>query len=140
MIQRIQSIWLFLAAVAGFISLKISFFSGHRINDVSKTMVFVNGSYNFLLTIVTTIAASLSLMAIFLYKNRVLQLRINIVAIVLSLITILLYFWQKQDFIPEESNINLTAIVAICIPVFLFLALRGIWKDEQLVKSADRLR
>jgi hypothetical protein len=35
---------------------------------------------------------------------------------------------------------DLTSLLAFAIPVFLVFAARGIWKDEQLVKSVDRLR
>jgi len=136
MIQRIQSIWLLLAGILGF----VSFFSGHRINDATKTMVFVNGSYNLLLTVATTIAASVALIAIFLYKNRKLQLQLTIASILLSILTIILYLWQKQSFITEESGYSLTSLISIFIPIVSLLAARGIWKDERLVKSADRLR
>lgn len=140
MIQRIQSIWLLLAGVLGLTSLKTSFFSGHRINDVTKTMFFATGTYNIFLIVCTTAAAFASLIAIFLYKNRKLQLRLTTGSVLLSIGTILLYLWQKQSFIPEESTYSLTAIIPILIPIFTFLAARGIWKDERLVKSADRLR
>jgi hypothetical protein len=141
MIQRIQSIWLLVAATLGIVSLKTSFFSGHRIKDaVPKPVIFVSGSYNILLIFLTTGVAVASLITIFLYKNRGLQLRIAVLTLVASLLTIGLYFWQRQSFIPEESSIDLTALIPLAVPVILFLATRAIWKDEKLVKSADRLR
>lgn len=140
MIQRIQTIWLLIATALGFISLKTSFFSGHRINDAAKEMIFVNARYNILLTLATTAAAFIALIAIFMFKDRKLQLKMIVIALTLSLGTIALYFWQKQSFIPEESSITLTAIIPAAIPVFLLLAGRNIWKDEKLVKSVDRLR
>ncbi len=141
MIQRIQSLWLLAAAALGFISLKTSFYSGHRIKDaIPKPVVFLTGSYNILLIICTTAFAVISLIAIFLYKNRKLQMRIGLLSLLLSLLTIGLYFWQRQSFMPGESSYDLTSIIAFAVPVFLFLAIRGIYKDERLVKSADRLR
>jgi hypothetical protein len=59
---------------------------------------------------------------------------------VLSLLNLLLYFLATRDFIPTDWSFNLTGIAALAIPVFLILAVRGIYKDEKLVKSADRLR
>ncbi|MFX8860299.1 hypothetical protein ABTM70_19235, partial [Acinetobacter baumannii] len=65
MIQRIQSIWLLLAGALGFLSLKLPFFSGHRLKDaLPKPMVFVSGTYNILLIMVTTAVAMASLFAI----------------------------------------------------------------------------
>ncbi|HVZ96936.1 MAG TPA: DUF4293 domain-containing protein [Chitinophagaceae bacterium] len=141
MIQRIQSLWLLAAAALGLISLKTSFYSGHRIKDaIPKPVVFLTGSYNILLIICTTTFAVLSLVAIFLYKNRKLQIRIGILSLLLSLATIALYFWQSQSFVPGESSYDLTSVIPIAVPIFLFLAIRGIYKDEKLVRSADRLR
>jgi len=141
MLQRLQTIWLLLAGALGLISLKTAFFTGHRINDaIPKPMVFATGSYNILLIVATTAAAFASLIAIFLYKNRKFQLRLTIVSILLSMGTILLYFWQKQAFIPEESSYSLTALIPLVIPVLQIMAARGIYRDEQIVKSADRLR
>lgn len=140
MIQRIQTIWLLIASVLGFISLKTSVYSGHRVNDVAKTFVSITGTYNILLTVCTTAIAIISLITIFLYKNRKQQMKFGIVALTLSLLLLFLYFWQSQGFIPAESSYDLTAIIPLFIPVFLFLALRGLYKDAKLVQSADKLR
>jgi hypothetical protein len=75
---------------------------------------------------------------IFLYKNRKLQLRIVIVAILLSLLNIYLYYKQTLQF--SHGFYALTSVLVFVIPVFLFLAARGIGRDEKLVKSLDRLR
>ncbi len=141
MIQRIQTLWLLIAGALGLLSLKTSFYSGHRINDiVPKPVVFMSGTYNILLIICTTGVAFAALISIFLFKNRKLQLKITIAALLLSIITLLLYYWQSQSFIPTESSYDLTAVIPAAIPFVLFIAARKIWKDEQLVKSVDRLR
>jgi len=141
MIQRIQTLWLLIAGALGLLSLKTSFYSGHRINDiVPKPVVFMPGTYNILLIICTTGVAFAALISIFLFKNRKLQLKITIAALLLSIITLLLYYWQSQSFIPTESSYDLTAVIPSAIPFVLFVAARKIWKDEQLVKSVDRLR
>jgi hypothetical protein len=141
MIQRIQSVWLLVASALGILSLKTSFYSGHRIKDaIPKPMVFLAGNYNILLSISTVAVAVASIINIFLYKNRPLQLKLGIASLLLSILTLLLYYWQTQSFEPTESSYNLTAIIPVAIPVFLFLAIRGIWKDQRLVKSTDRLR
>ena len=141
MIQRIQTLWLLVAAALGFLSLRTSFYSGHRIKDaIPKAVVFMPGTYNILLILCTTGVAFASLISIFLFKNRKLQLKITIAALVLSILTLLLYYWQTQSFIPTESSYDLTSVIPAAIPFILFVAARKIWKDEQLVKSVDRLR
>jgi len=86
-------------------------------------------------TVATGIAA---LIAIFLYKNRKLQMRISLAAMLVSLLTLLLYYNQTRHF--AEGQYDLTALVALAIPVFFILAVKGIYNDQKLVKSLDRLR
>ncbi|MBS1935801.1 MAG: DUF4293 family protein, partial [Bacteroidetes bacterium] len=95
-------------------------------------------STNFIILILTVIVFVGALIAIFLYKNRKLQLRICIAGIIISLLNIFLYYRETKTF--TEGNYDLTAILAIAIPVLFILAARGINKDEKLVKSLDRLR
>jgi hypothetical protein len=56
----------------------------------------------------------------------------------LSIINIIIYFSELKKFI--SGNMSLTAVLAFAIPIFLLLAANGIWKDEKLVKSLERLR
>ena len=56
----------------------------------------------------------------------------------LSVINIILYFTELKKFV--SGNVSLTALFAFAIPIFLVLAVNGIYKDEKLVKSLDRLR
>jgi hypothetical protein len=139
MLQRIQTLWLFLAATSGILSLKFSFFSGNKIDKTQiKTFQYLTASANFLLLILTVAVFIAALITIFLYKNRKLQLRIVIAGILVSLLNIFLYYKETKNF--AEGNYDLTALLTIVIPVFFILAARGINKDEKLVKSLDRLR
>lgn len=141
MIQRLQSIWLLLAAAAAFCSLQFSFYSGNIIAaNQAKSFAALNGQSNLLLLILSAGVGIASLISIFLYKNRKTQLRIVLVTLLVSIINLVLFFTQTKKFVPGEGNYNLTAIFAIVVPVFLILAMRGIRKDEKLVKSLDRLR
>jgi hypothetical protein len=45
-----------------------------------------------------------------------------------------------KKFVPQEGNYDLTASIAIVVPVLIILAIRGIYRDQKLVKSLDRLR
>ena len=68
------------------------------------------------------------------------QLRIVLLTLLVSIVNLVLFFMQTQQFVPGEGNYDLTAIFAIFIPILLFFAIRGIRRDEKLVKSLDRLR
>ena len=144
MIQRIQSVWLLLAAAASFFSLNFSFYSGNIIKEgvtpAVKTFERITAQSNVLLLILTVGVGIASIITIFLYKDRKLQFRICLAAIFVSLINILLYYLQIKKFVPSEGAYELTAIVVLIIPVLLILAARGIYKDQKLVKSLDRLR
>jgi hypothetical protein len=141
MIQRLQSVWLLLAAAAAFCSLKFSFYSGNMIGEnQSKSWVSLTAQSNLLLLILSAGVGIASLIAIFLYKNRKMQLRIVLMALLVSVINLVLFFAQTKKFVPGEGNYDLTAVFAIFIPILLFFAIRGIKRDEKLVKSLDRLR
>jgi hypothetical protein len=141
MIQRLQSVWLLLAAAAAFCSLQFSFYSGHLIAaNQPKPVAELTAQSNLLLLILSAGVGIASLISIFLYKNRKTQLRIVLITLLVSIINLVLFFTQTQKFVPGEGNYNLTAIFAFVVPVFLILTMRGIRKDEKLVKSLDRLR
>ncbi len=141
MIQRIQTLWLLLVSALSFLTLKTSVYSGHRIKDIiPKPMIFLNASYNPLLNITAISVGVIAFITIFLFTRRKLQIRLSSFALFLSIIVLLLYYWQSKSFIGEESSITITAFIPVLIPVILILAIRGIWKDEKLVKGSDRLR
>ncbi len=141
MLQRVQSIWLLLAAVCGVLTMKYSFYSGNKIGDNQvKLFESLTATGNILILVLTILLVGGILIDIFLYKNRKLQLRIAILGIIISLLNIFLYYQQTQKFVPNEGKYDLTAILSLAIPIFLILAARGIYKDQKLVKSLDRLR
>jgi len=136
MIQRIQSIWLLLASVCSFLTFRVSFYYG------LKTTITVNEPLNatadLLLIVLASVVGVGSFIAIFLFKDRKLQMRITIAVMFLSVFSIVVYFAHLKDF--TDGRFTITAIVAFLVPVFLFMATRGIWRDQKLVKSLDRLR
>ena len=135
MIQRIQTIWLLLASLCSFLSLKFALYSGA---DASGAFVELNGQYNIALLMLTVIVATLSAVCIFLFKNRKLQMRLAIAAFVLQLGCLALYFSQLQKF--SNGNFALGSVFSFAVPILLVLALAAINKDQKLVKSLDRLR
>ena len=140
MIQRLQSVWLLLAAAAAFCSLQFAFYSGTMLVENQSKRVELTAQSNLLLLILSAGVGIASIISIFLYKNRKTQLRIVLVTLLVSILNLVLFFTQTKKFVPGEGNYSLTAIFAIVVPIFLFLAIKGIRKDEKLVKSLDRLR
>lgn len=140
MLQRLQTLWLLIASLLAFATLKLSFFSGNIIvNNVKQFQRFTAMS-SMLLMILTVAVAISSLITVFLFKDRKLQLRIALAVLALSLLNLLLYYLQTKNYIPAEWTLDLTSLIASAIPLFLLVAIRGIYKDEKLVKSVGRLR
>lgn len=80
--------------------------------------------------------------SIFNYKNRKLQFVINRIAIVLNFVLLGVFVFQSQivsggTFVPKKGIGVLFPIISI---VFLAMANKAIKRDEDLVKSVDRLR
>ncbi len=140
MIQRIQTLWLLIAGAMAFLSLKVSFFSGNILVENVKQFQNFTGMNNFILLLLTVAVGLASLVTIFMYGDRKKQLKIAAVSCLVSVLNIVLYFYQTKKFIPSDWSYDLSAIVALSIPIFLLLAIRGIYKDEKLVESVDRLR
>ncbi len=138
MIQRIQSLWLLLAAACAFAGFEFPYYTGNKLND---TALYELNATSTLLLMVTTIAVGvLALINIFLYKKRSLQLKLCVLGILLEAVLIFLYYREIQNFIPDKSTYSLTAILHSVIVLAFVLAARGINKDSKLLKESDRLR
>lgn len=146
MIQRIQSIFLFLAALAGFGVLGFPFATSPSATEVHS--LFADAKFdvsdNIALLLLFGLAGALALGSIFLFKNRPLQMRLtqlSIVAGVIGLVLAVILFWQDKNSPPAEMiNDGMSAYLPFGLLLFGILALRSIGKDEKLVKSMDRLR
>ena len=128
MIQRIQSIWLLLAAVFAALTFVLPFAIG---------TIEVNAKTSTWLTIVAAFAGAIAFVDIFLFNNRKLQLRLCIVGILLSLILLGLSFWEMSKI---SGTLALSCLIYFAILGLFIMAANGIRKDEKLIKSMDRLR
>jgi len=140
MIQRIQSIWFLLASICTVLTVKFSFYTGNKLDVLTKAKVFVhlNAQSDMLLTILVGFIMAACLIGIFLYKDRKRQLLVAAITTIVAIVNIIIYISETKSFI--EGQYSITSAITFLIPIFLLLAARGIWKDEQLVKNADRLR
>lgn len=136
MIQRIQSLWLLLAAACTFAGFTFPYYSGTNAKGMAPYEL--NASENFLLILVTIIVGGLALFTIFLFKKRNLQIRLCMLGIVLEALLIFLYYREVKTF--SQGTYSLTAVLHSIIILSFFLAARAINKDEKRVKDSDRLR
>lgn len=139
MIQRIQTVWLFLAALFAALTYKFPFYTGNIIgkDNVQRYEKLVASS-NFIVLIFTAGLIIGTIAIIFMYKNRKQQMWLTVAALTVSVINLIIYFYEMKRF--NSSNMSLTAILSFAIPIFLILAINGIRKDEKLIRSLDRLR
>lgn len=139
MIQRSQSVWLLLAAVCAFLTIEFPFF---YINSTIPGVATVEytAKNNLLLVILTSILGASLLFLIFLYKNRKLQLRLTLVAFLISLLNIYLFFEYGYIIQNPKPGIALSSVFAFFIPIFCVLAMMGIRRDIRLIKSLNRIR
>ena len=139
MLQRMQSLWFLFAAICAFMTIKYSFYSGNiELAGQPSSFQYLNAGFNIWILILTIALVCIAAIDIFLYKNRKLQGRLALLGILLSLLNLFLYYKQTHRF--TTGNYDLTAVLALAIPVFFFLSMRGIYRDQKLVKSLDRLR
>ena len=139
MIQRLQTIWLLIAAVCAILTYDLAFYSGVKLSETNiKQFVELNALADIIIMVLTGLVALICLVTMFLFKNRKMQLRLTIVALLASIANLVVYFAETAEF--TDGNILLTSIFSFIIPFFLVMAARGIYQDEKLVKSMDRLR
>ena len=155
MIQRIQTLYLLLAtalmSLTLFLPLATIWQGG---NEMVVKAFFVDGDMGLkvplpiYMGIVMAVTTLLPFLTIFLYKRRLMQIRLCVSTIVLLLGStgfIALYCYRLCDVLSEMlTDLNFTLGFAALMPVVAIipvsLAIRGIAKDEALVRSLDRIR
>ena len=138
MLQRLQSLWLLVVAALDATTFRFPFYSGDWSGDEVQAVIDLNARTTIWFTILTVLAGALAFVTIFLFDNRKLQLRLTYLGIFLTVVLLTLYFLEIREFV--SGNVAIWAIFYFAILAFYILAARGIWKDQKLVKSMDRLR
>ena len=151
MIQRIQTIYLLLATIilvlilflpiASMVDAQANGFSYlfYGVVDSSNTTVIID----YPLAIILVMMPFLNLIAIFLFKTRILQMRIcifNILLMLGSLALIWFYSYEAENVLFVDTYFSYPVVFPLVAAIFTFMAFRGIRKDEILVKSANRIR
>ncbi|MDH6251863.1 peptidoglycan/LPS O-acetylase OafA/YrhL [Chryseobacterium sp. H1D6B] len=129
MLQRIQTIWVFLAVLAAV----FLFITGQDVAIISNIPV---------INIACIVLVLVGLLSLFNYKNRKRQILLNNISIFINALLIgVLAYWLLNlsggiQF-PEKGIEPVFPLIAI---VCLLIANVYIRRDERLVKSVDRLR
>ncbi|MCH2044057.1 MAG: DUF4293 domain-containing protein [Saprospiraceae bacterium] len=139
MIQRIQSIYLLLASIVS----STLFFFPFATGTGGSGELFADGNLdlndNVALLILTIMTVVFSLSCIFLFKNRVLQMNVSklIMLLILGLAGIASYFLFTSD---ADYTLHVGLFLPFLVVILLIMAYRGIKADESLVRSSDRIR
>lgn len=148
MIQRIQSVWLFLAALASgglFIS-PLYKYDIPGIPGLGEQAHFLTAARFYPLLLIAAVMTLLPLIAIFMFKERKKQKGMAIGALLACIAFIgvmIMRIGHIKQGAPAPTNDQYLipgALLPVLAIVFLILAMRGIAKDDKLVKSMDRLR
>ena len=136
MLQRIQTVYLLLALVvsAGLVFVFHLWITKENVKLFAQDELLYFGLF--------LGSGLLSLISIFMFKNRKSQFVLGRLNIILNFILLGLFVYQSLN-LSGETNVSekgIGMLLPIFSIVFLALANKAIKKDEDLVKSVDRLR
>ncbi|WP_035657731.1 DUF4293 domain-containing protein [Flavobacterium seoulense] len=137
MIQRIQTIYLLLAFI---ITGVLPFIFPLWTLSGGKSFYFMQSQ---IYTVLFGLSTTFSILSILSYKKRQNQFVINRLNIILNLILLGLFLYHSLNLsgeAPVVSEKGIGMFLPIIAIVALVLANKAIKKDEDLVKSVDRLR
>lgn len=149
--QRIQTLWLLLAGVVMTILLFLPLATSSSTGIKFTTIGFTGGDSTYItwgLFALDALMVLFAFLTIFLFKKRILQMRLCIFNILLHIGFIvyyfILFFSYGKSILPDEGNHSLIPSIWILLPILsiflIILAYRGIRKDEILVRMSNRIR
>jgi len=151
MLQRLQSLFLFIIIgisvadlflpMASFGETKLTLFCLNVIN--TDNGVVLDAVKSFPLLILMIVIVIITVTTIFSYKNRVRQVKFCKLNILLNIVFMVVLFWYAdtlEKLSGATAQYAMGAFLPLASVVLLFLTNRSIKKDEELVKSTDRLR
>ena len=164
MIQRIQSVYLLivvlLSALLFFLPISTKIIPANPEKNISKDVTYktdlygiekfengtpVSSSSNFILLIFNIATGLVSAYIIFLYRKRRLQMNLTRLCILFASAFIAVDFYFSDALGKEYGTDYKTMYLSgsyfpIIQIILLVMAMRAIKKDEELVRSADRIR
>lgn len=138
MIQRIQSVYLLLVIIACVVYIFVPVGQIKTPENVTEIWLIKN---DIPIMIGAIVVAMFAFAAIFLFNNRITQMKVVLIDIVLSVVLIGLFLFGLFKYMGIQNyTFGVGAILPIFILLFNILAYSSIKADENLVKSMDRLR
>lgn len=136
MIQRIQTLYLAFVAI---LSILAAFFIKSLAQNEESSIFELSIPMD---RITFFIVAIFAIISIFLYKKRINQFIVNRLNIILNLFLLGFFVYRSLNLSGESllSQKGIWIIVPLISIVLLILANKAIKRDEDLVKSVDRLR
>lgn len=149
MIQRIQTVYLLVVAILMVVMMSLPvgyFYTKTSVSELTNLAVIApDGSANYApwaLFVLIMLVAVLSIVTIFLYRKRMVQIRLCLFSIIILVgyyATLAAFVWGTL----KDSG-SFSPAWTLCLPlvsmIFEWLAIRAIGKDEMLVKAYERLR
>ena len=136
MIQRIQTVYLLLALVAMILTSFV--FATWKTPDGIEFTAMDNrillGAW-----LISMVAIVISIIS---FKKRIVQMRINTFTMFFILLMAGVIIADIYPFfeLPDDAQLHIGAFLPFAAIFFLSMANRGIRKDENLVRSLDRIR
>src|SRR5690242_9930125 len=142
MIQRVQTIYLLLVVlISGLLFLLPAFdlLPASPADAVATGFLITNNSF---LLILNCAIGCIAFVTIFLYKKRKTQIKACNLEMILICVLVGLLFYTADTLsgVNKQVHYKVGTYLPLLQLVFTFLAMRGIKKDDELVRSADRLR
>ncbi|NHB68756.1 DUF4293 domain-containing protein [Perlabentimonas gracilis] len=153
MIQRIQTVFLLIATI---LMVFVVFMPVAHIIGTADGTIYELGFKGLIgnsdsapefgsmpMSILIGLCLGLCVATIFLFKKRMLQIRLSVVNIVLLLgLMGLMYYYVRsaQSMVDGATSYSIIFMFPLAAAILVFLALRAIARDEALVRSLDRLR
>ncbi|WP_299058709.1 DUF4293 domain-containing protein [uncultured Polaribacter sp.] len=143
MIQRIQSIYLLIAtAISGGLIFVFDLWNNLKVAVFALDLFTRESLLLKVIPVLFLLSAMVSFLSIFLFKNRKLQFVVGRLVILINLFLLGLLIYVSLT-LPGEISISEKGIgmfLPILVILLIVLANKAIKKDEDLVKSVDRLR
>ncbi|WP_440881981.1 DUF4293 domain-containing protein [Tenacibaculum sp. C7A-26P2] len=142
MIQRLQTIYLLIATILSALSpIFLKRFEAGKVNH-ARTLLENQSFTESLVPILFLVSALIMCITIFLFKNRKHQILLCQISIMINifLLGLLIYLSQILSGELNGSKKDIGMFIPLFVILLLYLAKKAIKKDEDLVKSVDRLR
>jgi len=153
MLQRIQTLYLLVATILMCLLLFLPY--GEII--VNNTGIYKIGALGvevpvgdtlviyqtYPVFVISLLSSLLTLLTIFMFKKRILQIRLCVANFVLMLAScglMFFYIHRAAAHFNAEVYHGLLMVLPMVAAILLWLAIRAIGKDEALVRSVDRIR